>query len=46
MGTIMFELRDAMRGLRRDRGCAAAVILTLVVTIGATTAVFSIVDGI
>ena len=46
MATFMFELRDAVRGLRRDRGFAIAVILTLGVTIGATTAAFSIVDGV
>jgi putative ABC transport system permease protein len=46
MGTFIFELRDAVRGLRRDRGFAIAVVLTLAVTIGATTAAFSIVDGV
>ena len=43
---ITFELRDAARGLRRDRGFAAAVILTLGVTLGAATAAFSIVNGV
>ena len=46
MGTLLFDLRDAARGLRRDAGFAATVILTLAVTIGATTAAFSIVNGI
>lgn len=46
MGTFWFELRDAARGLRHDRAFAAAVILTLAVTIGATTAAFSIVNGV
>jgi predicted permease len=46
MGTLFFDLRDAARGLRRDAGFAATVILTLAVTIGATTAAFSIVNGI
>src|SRR5215212_6325249 len=46
MGAIMFELHDAIRGLRGDRGYAAAVILTLAVSIGAATAAFSIVNGV
>ncbi len=39
-------MRDALRGFRRDRAYAAIAILTLALTIGATTAVFSIVDGV
>jgi putative ABC transport system permease protein len=46
MSTLAFELRDAARGLRRDRGFAVAVIVTLAVTLGATTATFSIVNGV
>jgi putative ABC transport system permease protein len=46
MRTLSFDLRDAFRSLRRDRVYAATVILTLAVTIGAMTAVFSIVDGV
>lgn len=46
MRHLLFDLRDAARSLRRDRGFAATVILTLAVTIGATTAAFSIVNGI
>src|SRR4051812_34837549 len=46
MGSMLFDLRDAVRGLVRDRGYAVTVILTLALTIGATTAVFSIVDGV
>src|SRR5438067_6641544 len=46
MGSFAFDIRDAVRGLRRDRGYAATVILTLALTIGATTAVFSIVNGV
>lgn len=42
----MFDLRDAIRSLRRDRVFAATVIVTLAVTIGVTTAVFSIVNSI
>ena len=43
---LAFDLRDAVRALRRDRGCSLTVVLTLALTIGATTAVFSIVDGV
>jgi predicted permease len=46
MRTLLFDLRDAVRGLRRDRAYAATVIGTLALTIGAATAVFSIVDGV
>lgn len=46
MTTLAVEIRDAARSLRHDRAFAAAVILTLGVTIGATTAAFSIVDGV
>jgi len=46
MGTLAFDLRDAFRSFRRDRGYASIVIVTLALTIGATTAVFSIVDGV
>ncbi len=46
MRTLIFDIRDAMRGFRRDRAYAATVVLTLAVTIGATTAVFSIVNGV
>jgi putative ABC transport system permease protein len=46
METLAFDLRDAFRSFRRDRGYASIVIVTLALTIGATTAVFSIVDGV
>src|SRR5215471_4826190 len=46
MATWWFDLRDAARGLRRDWMYAATVTLTLALTIGATTAIFSIVDGV
>jgi predicted permease len=42
---VWFDLREALRGLRRDRGYSATVIATLALTIGATTAVFSIING-
>jgi putative ABC transport system permease protein len=46
MGSLPFDLRDALRGLRRDRAYALTSVVTLAVTIGAATAVFSIVDGV
>jgi len=46
MGALRFDLRDAVRGLRRDRGYALTVVVTLALTVGATTAVFSIVNGV
>lgn len=42
----MFELRDVLKSLRRAPGYSLTVILTLALTIGATTAIFSIVDGV
>src|SRR3989442_14983062 len=46
MGNLLFDLRDVLRGLRRDRLYVATVIGTLALTLGASTAVFSIVDGV
>jgi len=46
MGALLFDLRDVIRGLRRDRAYSLTVVLTLALTIGAATAVFSIVDGV
>ena len=39
-------VRDAVKSLRRDRIFAVTVVLTLALTIGASTAVFSVVDGV
>lgn len=46
MQDIIYDLRDTWRGLRRDRLYAAAVIGTLALTLGASIAVFSIVNGV
>ena len=46
MGTLLVDIRDGLRNLRRDRGFAAVVILTLGITIGASAAAFSIVNGV
>ena len=39
-------MRSVLRGLRRDVGYSATVVLTLALTLGATTAMFSIVNGV
>ncbi len=46
MGTLAFDLRDGLRSLRREPAYAATVVVTLALAIGATTAVFSIVNGV
>ncbi len=45
MGTVAQDVRYALRGFRRNPVFTVAVIATLAVGIGATTAVFSVVDG-
>ena len=46
MSELLFEIRDVFRGFRRDRLYAAAVVGTLALTLGASTAVFSIFNGV
>ncbi len=46
MGTVAQDVRYALRGFRRNPVFTIAVIVTLAVGIGATTAVFSVVDRI
>jgi len=46
MDNVWVDVRGALRTLRRDRSYAAAVIATLALTLGASTAVFSIVNGV
>jgi predicted permease len=46
MRELLHDLRDTWRGLRRDRLYAAATVGTLALTLGASIAVFSIVDGV
>jgi predicted permease len=46
MGTVAQDVRYALRGFRRNPVFTFAVIATLAVGIGATTAVFSVVDRI
>ena len=46
MRSASFDLRDGLRSFRHDRAYAVTIIFTLALTIGATTAVFSIVNGV
>src|SRR5678815_2385901 len=46
MPDFLYDLRDCWRGLQRDRLYAGAVIGTLALTLGASAAVFSIVNGV
>jgi predicted permease len=46
LSTLRQDLTFALRQLRRSPGFAASTILTLAFGIGATTAIFSLVDGI
>jgi predicted permease len=46
MRELLFDFRDTWRGLRRDRLYATTVVGTLALTLGASVAVFSIVNGV
>jgi hypothetical protein len=43
---IALDLKDSLRGLRRDLGYAVTSVCILALTIGATTTTFSIVNGV
>src|SRR5215203_877842 len=46
MRELVHDVRDSWRGFRRDRLYALAVVGTLGLTLGASVAVFSIVNGV
>jgi len=46
METLARDVRVALRGFRRAPGFAVGAVLTLAVGIGASTAIFSVVDGV
>jgi predicted permease len=46
MPDIVLDLKDALRGLRRDVGYTITSVCILALTIGATTTTFSIVNGV
>lgn len=46
MASIMLEVRQAARGLVRNPGYSAGVLLTLALGIGAAAAVFALIDGV
>ncbi|MCH7563692.1 MAG: ABC transporter permease [Gemmatimonadetes bacterium] len=46
MGIVRQDVRYALRSLRRNPGFAAVTVLTLALGVGATTAIFSVVDAV
>jgi len=46
MGTLWQDVRHGLRTLARDPGYTAVTVLSLALGIGATTAIFSMVDGV
>jgi hypothetical protein len=46
LGSLVLDIRHGLRQLRKSPGFALTAILTLAFGIGATTAIFSIVEGV
>src|SRR5688572_4991411 len=45
-GRLRYDVRFALRSWSRTRGVTAVVVLTLALGVGATTAIFSVVNGV
>src|SRR3954469_16425741 len=46
MEMLIRDIRDAVAAARTNRGVALAAVLTIALGIGATTAVFSVIEGV
>ena len=46
MSTFMHDLRHALRGLRKDLGFAATAVAIITIGLGATTSIFSVIEGV